>query len=279
MVSATHAGFVDFPSLRFREDRSYPRDNQMGAFYAQGAHRWIRAQSTFGYQALSPDGTQLVQFAQGSQGSIDVYLENLTNGKRRRVGSIANPFLRPIGFVGDDLYLAGGLVYRLNVRTGQVDLLGPKAADAERANQGLWFWATSTGAWYSLIAGPNQGDRNSVYSLSVDGNMTTWYTAPATRSVSIIGFVKPDEPLAVEYNTEPYDRMTGVQFMLLTKPGSVQTLALDPSINAWGFTDSVGVWLSSPGHLWLYNEAGLNAIADLSSVFGSNLPGVAGGCR
>jgi len=281
VVTRLHAGFVDLPSLRFREDRSYPRDSAMGAFYAQGAHRWIRAQSTFGYLALSPDGTELVQFAPGSPGNIDVYLENLTNNKSRRVGSVANLlFLHPIGFVGDDLYLAGGYVYRLNVRTGNVDLLGPNAADASRANQGLWFWATSAGAWYSLIAGPNQGDRNSVYSLSPDGKMTTWYTAPTTRSVSIIGFVRPDEPLAVEYNTEPYEQMTGVVFRLLTAPGTSNRLTIDPSINAWGFTDSMGVWLSSPGHLWLYNANGLSPVGDLThTAIGSDLPGVAGPCR
>ncbi len=110
IVTRLHAGFLELPSLRFREDRSYPRDSAMGAFYAQGAHRWIRTLSTFGYLALSPDGTEVVKFAQGSPGNIDVYLENLTNNRSRRVGSVANPFLLPIGFVGDDLYLGGARV-------------------------------------------------------------------------------------------------------------------------------------------------------------------------
>jgi hypothetical protein len=278
VVSPDRAGFLDFPSGRFREDRTYPR-SQFGVFYAYGARRWVTTFYTFGYASLSPDGTQIAEVTRGTDGYANVSLTDIRTHESRLLGKVPGGG-RILGFLSDGLYLAGGVVYRMNLKTGDAVLLGPNGPDASRANQGLWFWVTSAGAWYSLIAGPNQLDGNPVLSMSLtDGSLTTWYTAPPTRSVSIIGFVKPDEPLAVEYNREPFDRMTGVQFMLLTKPGSVQTLALDPSINAWGFTDSMGVWLSSPGRLWLYNEAGLNPIADVSGAIGSYIPGVAGGCR
>lgn len=66
--------------------------------------------------------------------------------------------------------------------------------------------------------------------------------------------------------------MTGVRFMQLRKPEAPENLDFDSSINAWGFTDTMGVWLNSPGHLWLYDRAGLIPIADLSAVIGGELP-------
>src|SRR5579864_409610 len=284
VVTPTRIGFIDFPSGRFRQDAKAPT-GQFGLAYSAGAHRWVTTEYTFGFQLLSPDGTEIAQVNGGpiysgpngpsGQGFTDVYLTNVTTNKMRHIGRVSGR-ARVIAFRPDGLYLTNGLVLRMDPATGNTVELGPKGS-AVAANQGLWFWVTSTAAWYSLIAGPNQGDGNPVLSMSLaDGSVTTWYTAPANRSVSILGFVAPDEPLVVEYNTEPFDRMTGVAFMLLAAPGVAHTLSFDPSMAAWGVTDTMGVWLDSPGHVWLYDKAGLISMADVTGSLGSDSPGVAG---
>jgi hypothetical protein len=278
VVTTSHIGFVDFPSGRFREDRTAPARHGFGLAYAHGAHRWVETEYTFGYQRLSPDGTEIAQTnITSGQGFTDIYLTNLTTNKVRHIGEVPGG-VHVIAFRPDGLYLSNGFfVLRMDPATGNAVQIGPKGAGAATANQGLWFWVTSTAAWYSLIAGPNQGDRNPVLSMSLtDGTLTTWYTAPASRSVSILGFVAPDMPLVAEYNTEPFDRMTGVSFMLLTAPGITQSLNFDPSVAAWGVTDSMGVWLESPGDLWLYDSAGLIPMADVA--LGSQPLAVAGPC-
>lgn len=288
IITSTHVGFIDFPSGRFREDPKAPTDNPFGLVYSAGAHRWVRTSYAFGYQLLSPDGTEMAQVDGGpiysgpngasGQGFTDVYLTGVATSKMRHIGRVAGR-ARVIAFRRDGLYLDNGLVLRMDPATGNTVQLGPKGDAAAEANQGLWFWVTSAAAWYSLIAGPNQGDRNPVLSMSLaTGATTRWYTAPANRSVSIIGFVAPDEPLVVEYNTEPFDRMSAVSFMLLTAPGAAQRLTFDPSIVAWGLTDTMGVWLDSPGHVWLYDGAGLVSMANVTGALGSESPGVAGPC-
>jgi hypothetical protein len=288
IVTPTHVGFIDFPSGRFSEDPKAPTGNPFGLVYSPGAHRWVATAYAFGYQLLSPNGAEIANIngdliysgPNGSSGSgfTDVYLTDVATNKMRHIGRVAGR-ARVIAFRPDGLYLTNGLILRMDPVTGNTVELGPKGAAAAEADQGLWFWVTSTAAWYSLIALPNQGDRNPVLSMSLaNGATTTWYTAPANRSVSIIGFVAPDEPLVVEYDTEPYDRMHAVSFMLLLAPGVTQSLTFDPSIVGWGVTDTMGVWLRSPGHVWLYDKAGLVSMADVTGALGSESPGVAGPC-
>jgi hypothetical protein len=270
-------GFVDFPSGRFRVDASAPVPEQnAGYLYANGARRWVKVFYAFAEYQLSPDGTQMatVERAEGSFSfPTEVVLIDLKSNKSRRIATLPAA-IRVLGYLPDGIYVYGGSIFRIDPTTGKVTEIKPTPAEA--VSNGLWFWVTPSAAWSSLIAGPNQGDRDSVKSIRLsDGSVTTWYTAPATRSVSILGFVSPDTPLVAEYNTEPYDRMTGVSFMLLTEPGNARALNFDPSINAWGVTDSFGVWLSSPDHLWLYDSAGLFSMTKVPADF----KGIAGFCR
>jgi hypothetical protein len=102
--------------------------------------------------------------------------------------------------------------------------------------------------------------------------------------VSIVGFVKPDEPLVAEYATEPdvqsNFQLRDLQYMVLARPNSVQHVNMDPSFDGiGGFTDSPGIWLPGPGRLWLYDTAGLIPMADLSKTpIGTELPAIAGQC-
>jgi hypothetical protein len=271
-------GFIDFPSGRFRVDASAPvPEPNAGYLYANGAHRWVKVFYAFAEYELSPDGTQMatVERAEGSFSfPTEVVLTDLKTNKRRRIATVPGGVARVLGYLPDGIYVVGRSIYRIDPATGKVREIKPTPVEA--AANGHWFWVTPSAAWSSLIAGPNQGDKDSVQSIRLsDGSVTTWYTAPATRSVSILGFVAPDRPLVTEYNTEPYDRMTGVTFMLLTQPGEAQALNFDPSIDAWGVTDSFGVWLSSPDRLWLYDSAGLFSMVNVPT----NFEGIGGFCR
>jgi hypothetical protein len=274
----SNLGFIDFPAGRFRIDASAPvPERNAGYRYANGARRWVKVFYAFAEYQLSPDGTQMAAMARPDGSSrlpTEVVLIDLKTNKSRRIATLPGGAFWILGYLSDGIYVYGGSIFRIDPTTGKVAEI--KAKPAAALSNGLWFWVTPTDAWSSLIAGPNQGDKNSVQSIRLsDGSVTIWYTAPATRSVSILGFVAPDRPLVAEYNTEPYDRMTGVSFMLLTQPGKAKVLNFDPSIKAWGVTDSFGVWLSSADHLWLYDSAGLFSITKVPPDF----MGIAGFCR
>ena len=79
------------------------------------------------------------------------------------------------------------------------------------------------------------------------------------------------------FNMPPH--LTDVAFMLLTAPQVTQPLNLDPATDPFGFTDSFGLWLASPGRVWLYDSTGLISMADVSSSTGSVALRVVGPCR
>jgi hypothetical protein len=197
---------------------------------------------------------------------------DLQSGATRHAGFLPRPGGRVIGFRADGIYLAADLVYRMDPATGALKVIGPNGTDRSVAGGGFWFWVTSTEAWYSLLPVPNQGDLKSVLSLSLsDGKLRTWYTAPAQRAVSIVGFVGPSEPLVVEYGNDASRReMADLQFMLLTGPGSVKKVAFSASSapSPWGITDAAGVWLSSGGHVWIYDQRGYEPMADVGDAIG-----------
>jgi hypothetical protein len=279
VVTATGVGFIDFPSGRFRTDPTAPTDYLFGLAYAFGAHKWVKTFYALGWQLISPDGTEFAHLLPATTGPV-LTVDNLVTSKSRLLRDA--PPGRVLGFLPDGLYIAGAFLYRVDVKTEKTTQIVPfpSGSSVHAISQGWWFWVTTAAAWYSLAAGPNQSDRNSVLSVSLaDGKLHNWYTAPAGRSVSIIGFVTPDKPLVVEYNTEPPDPTTGISWMTLTAPGAQQPVSLDPSIVTWGVTDTPGVWLESPGHVWLYTQSGLIPMANVSSSLDTEIPGIAGPCR
>jgi hypothetical protein len=278
VIALRTAGFVDFPSGTFRPDRSAPADLLSGGYvYAWGIHRWVKAPfNTLEYQALSPDGTELAVLEPPTRsGYTNVAVVDLASGASRHVGELGASAARIISFQRDGIYLTAGLVFRMDATTGAVTVIGPYAADAGVAGPGAWSWVTSSAVWYSLLPAPNQAAENSILSVSVtDGKLQKWYTAPASRAVSIVGFVTPSEPLAVEYgNDASHKQLTDLQFMLLTAPGTTRRLDFGPSLSPapWGMSDATGVWLSTGGHLWLYDERGLESMADISAAVGQGV--------
>jgi hypothetical protein len=298
-----HIGFVDFPSGQYREDPSGPvggpTNNHFGVFYDYQAHTWIRTGTDLGNEFVSPDGSEVAQLDSGPvgsgpngvqrQGFTDVYLLTVLTQARRHVGVIPGTAYL-IAFRSDGLYVddfgpdANGRplqfgVYRFDLRTGRTARIGPNGPGSSTAVD-LWNRITSAAVWRSLLAIPNQYDANPVQSMSrSDGRVTTWYTAPSRRSVAIVGFARPDEPLVAEFDTEPYDQLHHLQFMVLPEPNAVQQVSIDPSTSPFGLTDAMGIWLAGPGRLWLYNGAGLIAMANLSSgPLGSETPAIAGRC-
>lgn len=285
--SGSQAGFIDFPSGKFRADLSAPDPRtHFGLTYSFGAHRWVTTAYSYGYDLLSPDGRYFVE-AQGppmysgsgssNGGATEIYLRDVNTMEARKVGSVPGR-ARVFAYRSDGIYLDQGAVLRFDPATGHTVTIRPKVG-LPNGSTG-WFWTTSDAVWGSLLPVPNQSDANPVVSMSLaDGTITEWYRSPTARSVSIVGFVKPDEPLLIEFNVEPYDHMTGIAFSLLTGRGVVKSLTLDPSISPWGVTDRVGVWLASPGRVWLYSSDGLIPMADISGALGDATPRPVGPCR
>ena len=291
VIVGTRVGFVDFPAGKFRQDPDAPNPAQhFGLAYSFGAKRWVPTGYAYGWQLLSPDGRYLVvgqrppaysgPVQSPVAGATEIDQIDVVTGAGTKIGSVPGS-ARVIAWGKDGIYLesfpgapATGVVLRLDPATGRSVQLGPGTGPP---GSYVWFWVTSAAVWASLFPGPNQSDQNPVLSLS-HGSIRQWYVSPATRSVSILGFVTPSEPLVVEFNREPYDRMTGMAFMLLAAPNVTQSVKLDPAIIAWGVTDTFGVWLEAPGRVWLYDSAGLVKMADLSSSIGSAMPGVVGPC-
>ena len=289
VVAGTHAGFIDFPSGRYREDPLAPNpETHFGLTYSFGIQRWVTTDYALGYQLLSPDGRYLVngigppQYSGSGQspsaGATDIYLVDLVATTQKKIGSVPGR-VRLIAYLKDGIYLdQAGVVLRLDPATGRsVELPSRTPPPGFIA----WFWITSAGVWSSLIAVPNQEDQDPVLSMSLtDGSITRWYVAPPKRSVSIVGFVTPSEPLLVEFDTfnMEYPLLNGVTLMLLTATQVTQPLDMDPAIDPFGVTDSFGLWLGSPGRVWLYDRAGLIPMADVSGSTGSDALRVVGPC-
>jgi hypothetical protein len=297
-----HIGFVDFPSGQYREDPSVTpglATNNFGLFYDKPANKWINAGGGLGDQYFSPDGGSVASVNVGPvgsgpngvvyQGFTDIYLLNVARLTRQHVGVIPGTAAL-IAFRPDGLYFNdrgtdsnGGPiqsgVYRFDLRTGQSIRIGPNGPGSSTALN-LWNMVTSAAAWGSLSAIPNQYDANPVQSMSLaDGRVTRWYTAPPTRSAAIVGFVGPLEPLVAEFDTEPYDSLHNLRFMVLTAPNVVKPVNIDPSTSGFGLTDTYGVWLGGPGRLSLYDSAGLISMADLSHTpIASETPVIGGRC-
>src|SRR4029077_12879593 len=191
-------GFIDFPSGRFRVDTSAPAPQPNQVFlYAHGARLWIPTTYAFAEYQLSPDETQLAVLEPvkgNARLPTGISLVDLKSRKARHLATLPGPAVRILGFLPDGIYVFGFSIYRVDPATGKVTEIKPRPSEA--ITNGLWFWVTPYAAWSSLISGENQGDKDSVQSIRLsDGSVTTWYTAPATRSVSILGFVAPDQPL------------------------------------------------------------------------------------
>ena len=278
-MTLTQAGFVDFPSGRFRNDPSAPKGGDVPYFYSHPAHRWIQMLNYLGYELMSSDETEMVELRPAT-GKVDVYAMNLVTRVPRHVG-VLPVRLGVVGVEAGSLYVITDYLVRMDLHTGQTTQIGAKAGSDWGTVNGHWHWITSAAAWSSLIALPNQGDANPVESMSlVDGAVATWYTSPAGRSVSIVGFVGPAEPLVAEYDTEPYDNFYNLRYMLLTAPGSAKTIKFDTATDPrLAITDKMGIWLFGPGRVWLYSESRLIPMADLTSgPVGSERPYGAGRC-
>jgi len=277
VIALSTAGFVDFPAGTFRPDPAAPANLLAGGYvFAWGVHRWVKAPpGLLAYQALSPDGTALAMLETPRAGSTGVAVLDLKTGASRHVGQIAGAGARIIAFRAGGIYLAEDLVFRMDATTGAVTVIGPDRPGEATAKAGLWNWVTPTDAWYALLPQPQTGGGDSVLSLSLaDGKLTHWYTAPANRAVSILGFVTPSEPLVVEYGSDAARKqMPDIQFKLLKSPGVIQRLGFgsSPQPAPFGVADDFGVWLTTGGHLWLYDRGGLEPMANVSAAIG---PGV-----
>jgi len=106
-----------------------------------------------------------------------------------------------------------------------------------------------------------------------DGSVRDWYTAPANTSVFILAFDGQSHPLLALFGENESSTRA---LMILTGPNQTSQIAT-PSGPAMRFStaylDPHGIWLGSPGSLWMYRSGSLIKVADIPlELVGASAP-------
>ena len=96
-----------------------------------------------------------------------------------------------------------------------------------------------------------------------DGSVRDWYTAPANTSVFILTFDGQGRPLLALFGENESSTRA---LMVLTGPNQTSPIEIPsgpPVRFATGYLDPHGIWLGSPGSLWMYQSGSLIKVADV----------------
>ena len=273
-----------------------------GFTYAGG--KWLPVQASW----VSPDGrfyayTTTTSGVPGKQATLAVFVHEVATGKARQLWN---------GESGGQVVGWGpGGVYFNRLATGQTGPVSPELWVIDPANPaaghrvgpnppqsqasdpatptkyGSFFKIAGGAAWgvtyvtpaapsTSYVPGPSAIDRMDLR----DGSVSTWYTAPDGKIVSIAGADAQGHPvLFLSVNVKAQAAAAagaGVvpsaflppppEVLLLTGPNQTRTIA-SGSDSAFrpnlALSDAHGTWFSSPGSLWLYRNGLLTKVADV----------------
>jgi hypothetical protein len=96
-----------------------------------------------------------------------------------------------------------------------------------------------------------------------DGSVRDWYTAPANTSVFILAFDGQSHPILALFGENESSTRA---LMILTGPNQTSQIAIPsgpPVRFATAYQDPHGIWLGSPGSLWMYRSGSLIKVADV----------------
>jgi hypothetical protein len=264
-----HGGFIDFATGQFLGDPSSSTkwtsaessivetiakpalQGPPGLVYDRPLKRWVPSSRS----NLRPDGTeyayaQAVSTHVGPGTPTRIRAVDIQTGSDRVVYDGGSTDY-PVGYSNDGIYI---VTARWEASTVGLRLLNPSTGQVKSI--------TSTGAWGSIKGGAAWGFSGEVAGAGaimdhVDrldlatGQVTTWYSAPAGVSVSVVGFEWSGDPILYWYRpNEP----TTMNFSELLSPGEVRPLmsmssANDPyTVEFW--SDRHGLWLV--GHFGVY---------------------------
>jgi hypothetical protein len=257
-----HTGFVSVPDGAFTDAGVLPAPPQMPAglaaspFFAAtylGSQKWLRMSRNL----LSPDGTRYAYWTVDASNEYEVHVADVATGADRVLYRNATLFLLPIAFEADGIYLVqvinlrqGSLInlYRLNPSGGAPQLLSG-------STQHKWVLIDGGAAWGVDSAGPGNAVIYSVYRLDLlTGQDTLWLAGPPNDSFWPLGVDGMHRLYVSDFQ----------QLWRLTAPSQVAQLAnpgpISPIEGAGDFpgfiSDSLGVWFSGQGSVWLYSDDG-----------------------
>lgn len=304
VVGSLREARVSFPDGGVTVDKTV--DPQLGKPYGftYAGGKWLPVQASW----VSPDGrfyayTTTTSGVPGKQATSAVFVHEAATGKARQLWSGESS--------GQVLGWGPGGVYFSRLATGQtgpasselwvVDpansaaghRVGPnppqsQASDPATPTRYQNFVRIGGGAAWgvtyvapaapspSYVPGPSTIDRMDLR----DGSVSTWYTAPDGKSVSIAGAdaqghpvlfqnvnVKAQAAAAAGGGAVPSPNLPPPpEVLLLTGPNQTLTIASgsDPAFRPnLTLSDAHGTWFSNPGSLWLYRNGTLTKVADV----------------
>lgn len=274
--------------------------------YSYAGGRWLPVQS----QWISPDGRSYgfattTTGAPGRPMSSAVYVHDIASGKDRQLWA-GGGNATMVGFGAGGVYFlrqaespASALAYP---ELWAVDPARPAAAHRVGPNpppappipgQPFTYFGPGQvaggGAWSAILGAPPEPPQpgqayppkgpDSVVRMDLkDGTLSTWYRAPAGKSVGILGFDAQGHPILTELTLPAKPVLANATpdpalmfppppaTLLLTGPDQVVRLSDGSNPDFRPVTvsgDSHGIWFGVPGSLWLYRKGGLQKVADV----------------
>jgi hypothetical protein len=257
-----HAGFVSVPDGAFTDSGTLPllrpTSNTLssvefyGAAYLNASNSWLKVNRDL----VSPDGTQIA-FWEADSTTSEIRVLNVASREERVIYRGTTVYI-PIAFNSDGIYLVNAIhlrqgslekLYRLNPAGGMPQLV--PGSDHHMYQWG-WVLIADGAAW-----GIDNQVQGSTYLYSVlrldlaTSKVTTW----------LEGQDKMAWPQAVDSQHRLYAATYDGPLWRVDSPGRAVELRAPEQIQFSGgigvagpVVDSIGVWFSGQGGIWLYAD-------------------------
>jgi hypothetical protein len=256
-------------SVNLYGPQSVERNGPSASTYFNG--RWLPVPMSW----VSPDGSSYASTAAvpNSSDRQQVLLTRIQSGTSQVLWSGAG---RPaiLGWAVGGLYfllqgqasaVSGDLWVVDPSRPGAATRVGPGSQTREAGHAVVAFTRETRiggGAAWDVAHDPASNQDRVLRMDLGGGSVSPWYAGPANTPIFILGFDPDGHPVLGLYNS---DTSWTRSLQLLTGPNLATSISnsLGTTHFASAFADSHGIWLGSPGSLWLYASGSLFKVADL----------------
>ena len=256
-------------SVNLHGPQSVERNGPGASTYING--RWLPVPVSW----VSPDGSSYASMAAfpNSADRQQVWLTRIQSGTSQVVWNGAG---RPaiLGWASGGLYfllqaqasaVSGDLWVVDPSRPGAATRVGPGSQTGDVGHAVVAFTREARiggrAAWDIAHDPVSNQDRVLRMDLGT-GGVSPWYVGPANTPIFILGLDREGHPVLGLYNS---DTSWTRSLKLLTGPNQATSISdsLGTTHFASALADSHGIWLGSPGSLWLYASGSLFKVADL----------------
>jgi len=232
--------------------------------------RWLPVPQAW----VSPDGKSYASVADvpGSPGYKAVVLSDPDTGSSRALWQ-GKGQVSLIGWGPDGVYFVPAATATEQQKSGELWVVSPVGAPgahrvgpspASPAHRLSFSSDTRLSGGAAWDAGQTDGGPYRVQRTDLrDGSVRDWYTAPANTSVFILAFDGQGQPLLALFGEKESSTRA---LMILTGPNQTSQIGIPPGPPvrfATGYLDPHGIWLGSPGSLWMYKSGSLIKVADV----------------